>query len=399
MKEGTPKESLPAADAEGFVPEQADFSLLRDTDYVPPLPSLEAPARDELLDTGELPPIDIPTSTVARHALSLLGPTPYTLAELARRAGTTVEAAAHYWGGMGYTLGRHDRPRFGDMDVAALRRAAALIENGVIDNETSSMLLRAGQLTDRLVLWQVESVVADIARRLNVDDTTARLVALDRMGEMFEELERQLVYTWRRQMVALLARLDTDVSQAGVSHIDPEVYPLHRTLGFVDMVSFSRHSAQVGAAALAELIGKFELICRDVITAHGARVVKTIGDAVLFVADNVETGVEVALLLMEALRTAEGLLPMRASVVDGHVFSRYGDVFGPTVNLAARLVDVADPGCLFTDEATAQALSAPEFAGRYVLKEREPMELQGLGEVQPFALFRAENHTCGVEES
>ena len=137
---------------------------------------------------------------------------------------------------------------------------------------------------------------------------------------------------------------------------------------------------------LAGFVQRFESAARDVITAEGGRVVKTIGDAVLFVADDAVTGARIATGLARGT-AVEGPVPVevRVSVVWGRVLSRFGDVFGPPVNLAARLSAAAEPGTVLTDPVTAEMLSGEP--GLAVL-EQEPTELVGLGPVTPFRVER-----------
>jgi adenylate cyclase len=68
------------------------------------------------------------------------------------------------------------------------------------------------------------------------------------------------------------------------------------------------------------------------------------------------------------------------------VLSRFGDVFGPTVNLAARLTDIAEPSTVLVDVETAHALANDPGV---VLEPLEPVELHGLGLVQPVRLSAA----------
>ena len=51
-------------------------------------------------------------------------------------------------------------------------------------------------------------------------------------------------------------------------------------------------------------------------------------------------------------------------MVWGRILSRLGDIYGPTVNLAARLTALADPGTVLVDSMTAAALEQDE---RFVL--------------------------------
>jgi len=68
------------------------------------------------------------------------------------------------------------------------------------------------------------------------------------------------------------------------------------------------------------------------------------------------------------------------------VLSRFGDVFGPSVNLAARLTAEADPGTVLLDPATAALLAGD---ADFALTEKPPREVQGLGQIAPVRLQRA----------
>lgn len=331
-------------------------------------------------------------STVAAHQRALIGGAPeLTMRDLADRAGVPVPAARMFWRAMGFPDVPDDTVMFTAADVAALRQIARLVGRDVVDLSTAVSLVRAqSHTTDRLALWQTEALVEDAARRLQLDDTGARLVVLDRLADIGAVLEDQLVYAWRRQLAALAARIESEVARRPVDDGDDDILPLPRALGFADMVSFTRRSADLGSHALAELVQGFEFAARDVITSHGARVVKTIGDAVLFIADELPTAADVAIDLIAEIDARPELLPVRASLVWGRVVSRSGDVFGPTVNLASRIVDVAPPRMVVMDAATAELLATGPGAARFAVLPRAEADMPGIGTVPLRELRRAE---------
>ncbi|WP_221934868.1 adenylate/guanylate cyclase domain-containing protein [Georgenia yuyongxinii] len=352
-----------------------------------PLPErLPPPQPDEQVPDTQEPP----SSTVTARIDSLLGgPRTLTIVQLAERAGVSVGFARTFWKAMGFPTVADTSVIFGDGDVQALSTMARLIEKEVVDTTTAISLLRAqSHMTDRLALWQTEALVEGSVRRRGLDDVSARLVLLDRITSIVDVLQSQLDYAWRRQLAALIARTDAEVSQSRRPSTDPFRMPLQRGLGFVDMVAYTRRSTEMGSHALANLVQTFEYTCRDVITSRGARVVKTIGDAVLYIADDLPTAADVATELVAALQAEEDMLPVRASMVWGGVLSRNGDVFGPTVNLASRLVDVAPTGTVLMDKATADAMAASPAARRYTMVPHQGVEVKGLGEVRPIELRR-----------
>ncbi len=337
------------------------------------------------------PPHESPSprrSTVADRVAELVGGDPtLTMVELAEQAGVDLPSARLFWRAMGFPNVADDEPTFTPRDVEALRTVDGLVSGDQVDRSTAVSLLRAqSYLADRLVLWQVEALVEDAIRRHKLDDTAARLVVLDRVAGISQTLESQLVYAWRRQLAALVERMHAEVASRSVEESASDTLPLPRALGFVDMVSFTSSSAQLGSRELAALVQGFEFTARDVITSHGARVVKTIGDAVMFIADDLPTAARVGVNLVSAIKARPDLLPVRGSVVWGRVISRSGDVFGPVVNLASRLVDIAPPDSVVTDPATSERLATSAAAAEFELVPRPPADIPGIGSMTPVEL-------------
>ena len=332
-------------------------------------------------------------ATLAGHESLLLGESPtLTLTELAQRAGTSVEVAQKFWRAMGFADVQPDEVRFTDQDVDALQDTVVLLDETSDSSLASASvleLLRAQSYTmDRLVLWELETFVTDLSERLGLDDTAARLVALDRIDGLVELLSRQLTYVWRRHMASILGRTDAEVSARGREDTGPDLYPLIRSLGFVDIVSFTQRAQGMSKAALTHMLEDFENTARDVITSRGARVVKTIGDAVMYISDDLLIAADVVTALVDELQKGPDAIRVRASLVEGRVISRSGDVFGPTVNLASRLVDAAEPGGIRLDESTAMAILRSPEAARYRVGQCHEVVAKGLGQIVPWSLER-----------
>ena len=325
-------------------------------------------------------------STVHTNTSSLLGgPQTLTIEDVASMAGVTIEEVRDVWVAMGFPSPRSEEKVFTENDAKLFLQWSRFMASGAIDTATARSLLRANShLADRLGLWQVEALVEDTMRRFGLDDTAARMYVLDHIRERVDVLEDVLRHSWRRQLDALLKRMDHEISTRGHEGLQPR-FPLNRSLGFVDMVSYTSSSAILGGK-LVDLIGRFEQLSRDAVTDAGGRVVKMIGDAVMYIADDLETGLRVAVSLIEQLGADDQMLPVRASFVRGDVFSRSGDVFGPTVNLASRLVDIAPVGKILMDPTTAAAIAAGKAGMEYDVEEFPSATLRGFGTISPYLL-------------
>lgn len=325
------------------------------------------------------------TSTFARLELQLLGgPRVLSLRELAERLGVPEARLATFWQPFGLPEDPDDR-LFTEHDAEIVGRLLAVSDENMLGPEAASSLVRSvAHLTDRLAIWQLEAIVDHMAERYGLDDASARLVVLDRLGDLVPLLQDQLVHSWRRQLVGHAALMAAEVTADGAAATSSRL-PLARAVGFADIVSFTARTSGLGAEALAAFVQTFETRARDVVTRAGGRTVKTIGDAIFFVADDARHGAAVALDLAEAF-PAGGATPVRVGLVWGQVLARFGDVYGTPVNLAARLTAEAEPGEVLVDDATAVRLAAEPDLRLTRLGERE---LAGVGPVVPWRLGRA----------
>jgi len=162
---------------------------------------------------------------------------------------------------------------------------------------------------------------------------------------------------------AMLRNRDAAAKSAGA-------HGIRQAVGFVDLVGFTTLSASVSIAELSDLVREFEARARDVVSDCGARVVKIIGDAVMIAAVEPDRVARAASALLGEFGVATQV-EARGGLTYGDVLARGGDYYGPVVNLAARLGDLAVPGELLATPEFVDALHGDwhfEPAGRRQLK-------------------------------
>ncbi|HRW18351.1 MAG TPA: adenylate/guanylate cyclase domain-containing protein [Dermatophilaceae bacterium] len=311
----------------------------------------------------------------------------FSRTDVSRLAGVSVVGARKFWHALGFPAVASNERLFTEADLRALRRIATLVRQGTLDEPTALALTRAfARTADRLAAWQVQLLAESVtpeAGELSVPlDREAAEATARRVVDLADELEPMLVYAWRRHLNEAVGRMLSDAIPGEEQHEG-----LTRVIGFADLVGFSQLVRQLSERDLARMVQRFEAVVTDVVTAHGARVVKTVGDEVLFAARLPAPGAAVALDLVEALDDDPVLPPVRVGCAYGQVVSRLGDVFGTTVNRAARLTVLADPGSAVVDDPLAGALAdQPGFR----LTPMRRRTLRGVGSVAPHVLARTD---------
>jgi len=158
---------------------------------------------------------------------------------------------------------------------------------------------------------------------------------------------------------------------------------------FVDLVRFTSLTEVHGDDAAADAALTLYELARDV-ALGGVQLVKTLGDGVLLVAPDPVSAIVSAASMIERLHDLAVGLDARGGADHGVVVERAGDVFGASVNLAARAADVARPGVLAVTRPVALAVGESGFAAVPL----GAVSLKGL--IEPVELFEID--PCGHVE-
>lgn len=307
----------------------------------------------------------------------------YTAPEVAAMTGLELEFLRRLWRALGLPQHADEVVAFTEDDVTGARTMAELLKLDPIDEEAGIRLARAmGQTMSRLAGWQVDIVnttLLDPRVPPSADQIRGVLAASE---ILMPRGEAQIGWVWRRHVAA--AGLRALALVTANEDASPNRIPL--AVGFADLVGFTEFSRELDEVELAALVEGFEATAADVVIDYGARVVKTIGDEVLFTAETAERAADIALRLAETFAGEEGPR-VRIGLAFGPVLPLLGDYFGTTVNLASRLTSVARPGTVLVDEEMAVALSGRD---RFRLVRIPRKLVRGLGWIQPYALRPAE---------
>ena len=336
---------------------------------------------------------EAPDDVAGRIERVLLGrPASMGRREVSEGAGVEPVTARRFWHAMGFQV-VEDEAMFTEADLEALKRVARMISDEQVSEELAIGMTRAfARTSDRLAVWQTqlvaESLTAPHSEELEGRDSRSvpeQQVAADAavlLASICDDIEPLLVYVWRRHLTNAIARMLADADPT--VHSDPSA-PI-RVVGFADLVSFTSFVRRMSERQLARVVQRFELLASDVITEHGGRVIKTVGDEVLFVHTDAAAASAIALDLVDAMAEDDLLPPVRVGLAHGRVVSRLGDVFGLTVNKASRITAVTPSGHVYVDDDMARVLG--EVSGFSAI-ERGRRVLRGIGLVTLHELQRA----------
>ena len=309
----------------------------------------------------------------------ILGEEPrLTALDVAESSGAEVDLTRRLWRALGFPELRGEM-LFTDADATAVTTLVGIVETGMVDLDTALNMTRAvGQTMARLADWETAAVLPKLL--LKVDGTEgsrldAAVVLLNKMGGPFEEL---LVYAWRRHLAAAVARAEA------LGANDEELTTAEVTVGFADLVSFTALSNEMSEDRIGDLVEIFESRVHDVIAQHRGRAIKSLGDSVLFVNEDPVAALDTADGIIDVIGRDKRMPDVRVGLASGSVVVRLGDVFGPPVNLAARLTTVARRNRVIIDEATAGMLPESQFETR----KMPPRPLRGFGLVEPITVRR-----------
>ena len=280
---------------------------------------------------------------------------------------------------MGFPEVPADSAVFTDADVDALRIASNLFERAGMDLATGLQQARAMSQATMRIASSHQDVIAAMA--IDPDPLADAAAAVTLAEDTLPALDHLLVYLYRRHLSAATEQ------QLLATAAGPGATTL--SVGFADLARFTETTELLSVEDLAETIERFNAVTASVVVEGGGRVIKTIGDEVMFTANDAAGGALIGLGLLEGVSPTTGFPELRVGLSTGEVLAREGDVFGPAVNLASRLVNIARPGTMLIDTATRQAVGDdPQLR----LTELAARRVRGLGSVRSWRLRRQRLH-------
>ncbi|MGI9603986.1 MAG: adenylate/guanylate cyclase domain-containing protein [Acidimicrobiales bacterium] len=305
-----------------------------------------------------------------------LEPAGRTLVEVAAELSIAPEELERYLRTAGLPEVDRSAKAFTGEDVAMFRTWRAL--GDVIGLELGEQLLRtAGASCARLA----ESGIATFVEVTGRDDIDTGNTDLERVH--FNEVAMASYFESADTFTALLRHhMRAAVRRWNVAADESTDRRVRFFVGFVDLVGYTPLSQELSTAELAQLFDHFETVALNATAAHNGRIVKHIGDEVMFVATTAEAALDIALTMIEEFRQDAAKTTPCGGVAVGDLLGREGDFYGPAVNLASRMADLAVPEeVLVSEEVRTAARSGPggfgfESAGRRVLKGfADPVQL------------------------
>jgi adenylate cyclase len=292
---------------------------------------------EQAAQTGTLGPLAL--------ELALRGPEVISFEDAAGQAGVPLEDAARLWRAVGFPDPLAAPPRVTPRQATTLRVLAGARE--VLGDQAA---LQLAPLIGGSMHRLAEAIVD--AFRLNVE-----MPQRDR-----GEPSSQVVEDYSRTAAAVMPPLTEAIGDLLIGHLldvtraswalDDQRSAVTRDLvvGFADLVGYTQAAQQLSPSELAGAIARFETCSGEAITRHGGRVVKLIGDEVMFVVDEHSRAADLVMDLLSQVAADPQLPQVRIGLAAGPVVSHVGDYYGDVVNLAARLVKAATPGTALVTE-------------------------------------------------
>lgn len=274
---------------------------------------------------------------LAGDVLQWSGPPIHTVQSAANELGLSAEEVARVWALLGLTVTGPDVAALSQADVDALATWVAL--KAVVGQDGAYGLLRVvGTAMARLAEAESTMIRAGMPdiQMTHTHDELATAQAYRAIAEFVPRIGNLIDVVHRHHLTSARTYFEGVVQDTSAS--------VTCGIGFADLSSFTALTQMLTPAQLQDLLTEFGATVADVVHADGGRLVKFIGDAVMWVSPTPVRLVQAAVDLVDHPRAREADLQVRAGLAYGTVLAINGDYFGSPVNLAARLVAVAAPG-------------------------------------------------------
>lgn len=272
--------------------------------------------------------------------------------EVAAAAGVSVELVMAISRAAGLPALEIEQKVYGDPDIETIRAFAA----------GSEMFGQDATLQFTRTMGASLAAIADAAMAsfgLNVaPDLGARGATELEHAQAIDTASAMLAEVVPPAMINLFAHHVEAAARRSIASTSESAGLVQLTVGFLDLADSTRMIRGLSPAELAAAIGDFERAAVEAVSARDGRVVKTIGDEVMFVVPDAAGACEAALALRDMVADHAVLTALRGGLAFGGLTLGYGDFYGPDVNRAARIAKLAEPGQILVTEPVESEVGA-----------------------------------------
>ena len=299
----------------------------------------------------------------------------YSAREVSERSGVDLEILTRQWQALGLAVIDPDEVAYAERDLEAAKRIKLFLDAGVPPQGVIDMARVLGQSLSRVAeasrflmgqsFLGPESTEYDVAQQAQLARPLADL------------METTLAYVYGLQLVDQLRHEVAD--NADIAAGQRQV-----TVCFADIVGWTELSEEAEETEIGSVADRLAALATDLLRPP-ARVVKMIGDAVMFVSPDEGPLLDLAIDLVEAAEADPEFPQLRAGLASGLAVGRWGDWYGRPVNLASRVCSRARPGSVLVTEPVAEACEGHDYRFSAAGEKR----LKGIGAVPLWRARRA----------
>jgi adenylate cyclase len=290
----------------------------------------------------------------------------YSARDVAEKSGLAYDFLTLQWRALGLPVADPDEVAYGERDLEAARRIKLFRDAGVSEEDVIDMARVLGQSLARVAeasrflvaqaFLGADATEYDVAQQAKIAPPLAGL------------MESTIVYVFGLQLVDQLRHEVADRTRlvGGQREV---------TVCFADIVGWTELSeeAEDRIGSVADRLGS---MATDQLR-QPVRIVKMIGDAVMFVSPAEGPVLDLALDLVEAAESDPDFPQLRAGLASGEAVGRWGDWYGRPVNLASRVCTRARPGSVLVTKTVADACAGDGYRFSNAGEKR----LKGIGTV------------------
>jgi adenylate cyclase len=307
----------------------------------------------------------------------LAGDKRYSQRQIAEEAGLDLDHLRRYRQALGLAAPDPDAEVLGNADLEGAKDTAAIAAAGFSTEDT----LEVTRVLGRGMVRFAEALRTLFAQTfLEPGDTELELAR--RLQSQAEELlplsSRLLDHVFLLHLQQLLRNDVLGIAERTSGKVSDRT---DTAVAFADLVGFTELGETVDVEELGGLAGRLSKMASEVVE-QPVRVVKQIGDAVMFVSPDAAAAVSTCLDLIARAEDEENFPPLRAGVAFGPAINRWGDWFGSTVNVASRLTGRARPGAVLVSDTVKERVGDDTFAW----SEAGEKKLKGLN--KPLKTYR-----------